>query len=58
MIPAHEGGFINWLYEEAEVMSREPLDSGEVRARVRVAAEKKERLAGLRPPSRRGPDAA
>ncbi len=44
VIPAHEGGFINWLYEEAEVMSREPLDSGEVRARVRVAAEKKERL--------------
>jgi GTP-binding protein HflX len=44
VIPAHEGGFINWLYEEAEVMQREALDSGEVRARVRIAGEKKDRL--------------
>jgi len=44
IIPAHEGGFINWLYEEAEMMSREALDSGDVRAKVRVPAEKKERL--------------
>ncbi|MEI9902264.1 MAG: hypothetical protein WDN31_21710 [Hyphomicrobium sp.] len=27
VIPAHEGGLINWLYEEAEVLSREPLDT-------------------------------
>jgi GTP-binding protein HflX len=44
VIPAHEGGFINWLYEEAEVISRAALDSGDVQAKVRVAGEKKERL--------------
>jgi GTP-binding protein HflX len=44
VIPAHEGRLINWLYEEAEVLAREALDNGETRARVRVAAEKKERL--------------
>jgi GTP-binding protein HflX len=44
VIPAHEGGFINWLYEEAEVLDRQAQETGEVRARVRVAAEKKERL--------------
>jgi GTP-binding protein HflX len=44
LIPAHEGRLMNWLYEEAEVLAREPLETGEVRARVRVAAEKKERL--------------
>jgi len=44
VIPAHEGGFINWLYEEAEVISRGALDSGDVQAKVRVASEKKERL--------------
>ncbi len=47
VIPAHEGGFINWLYEEAEVLNREALESGEVRAKVRVAAEKKERMLAL-----------
>jgi GTP-binding protein HflX len=44
VIPGHEGGFINWLYEEAEVISRRALDSGDVQAKVRVAGEKKERL--------------
>lgn len=44
VIPVHEGRLLNWLYEEAEVLAREALDNGEVRARVRVAAEKKERL--------------
>ncbi|WP_072377611.1 GTPase HflX [Hyphomicrobium sp. NDB2Meth4] len=44
LIPAHGGRLVNWLYEEADVIEREPLDSGETRARVRVAAEKKERL--------------
>ena len=44
VIPGHEGGFINWLYEEAEVLDRQALETGEVRTRVRVAAEKKERL--------------
>jgi len=44
IVPAHEGRLLNWLYEEAEVQEREALESGEVRVRVRIAAEKKERL--------------
>lgn len=43
-IPPDGGRLLNWLYEEAEVLAREPHDSGAVRVRVRVAAEKKERL--------------
>ncbi|MBI1650522.1 GTPase HflX [Hyphomicrobium sulfonivorans] len=43
-IPPEGGRLLNWLYEEAEVLARETLDSGGVRVRVRVAAEKKERL--------------
>jgi GTP-binding protein HflX len=44
LVPADGGRLINWLYEEAEMLDREELPSGEVRARVRIAAEKKERL--------------
>jgi GTPase len=44
VIPAHDGRLLNWLYEEAEVLQRETSPSGEVQARVRIAAEKKERL--------------
>jgi GTP-binding protein HflX len=44
VIPAHEGRLVNWLYEEAEVLDRQALDTGEVRVRLRIAAEKKERL--------------
>ncbi len=44
VIPAEQGRLINWIYEEAELLERENLDSGEVRVRVRVAAEKKPRL--------------
>jgi GTP-binding protein HflX len=44
VIPAHEGRLVNWLYEEAEVLDREALETGEVRMRLRIAAEKKERL--------------
>ena len=44
LIPAHEGRLVNWLYEESEVLGREDLPTGEVKARVRIAAEKKERL--------------
>ena len=44
LIPAHQGRLVNWLYEESEVLAREDLDSGEVKARVRIAAEKQERL--------------
>jgi GTP-binding protein HflX len=45
-LPAHEGRLLNWLYEEAEVLQRQTLEEGEVRIKVRVAAEKKERLMG------------
>ena len=44
LIPAHEGRLVNWLYEESEVLAREDLETGEVKARVRIAAEKRERL--------------
>jgi GTPase len=44
VIPAHEGRLVNWLYEEAEVLDREAMETGEVRVRLRIAAEKKERL--------------
>jgi len=44
VIPAHEGRLVNWLYEEAEVLDRQALETGEVRLRLRIAAEKKERL--------------
>ncbi len=44
IVPAHEGRLVNWLYEEAEVLDRQALETGEVRVRVRIAAEKKERL--------------
>jgi len=44
VIPAHQGRLINWLYEEAEVLDRVEEATGEVRVRVRIASEKKERL--------------
>jgi len=44
VIPAHQRRLVNWLYEESEVLEREDLESGEVKAQVRIAAEKKERL--------------
>jgi GTP-binding protein HflX len=44
VVPAHEGRLINWLYEEAEVLDRSETDAGDVRVRVRIAAEKRERL--------------
>jgi GTP-binding protein HflX len=44
VIPAHEGRLVNWLYEEAQVLDRQALETGEVRMRLRIAAEKKERL--------------
>ncbi len=44
VIPAHAGRLLNWLYEEAEVLDRQAMETGEVRMRLRIAAEKKERL--------------
>jgi GTP-binding protein HflX len=44
IIPAHEGRLVNWLYEEAQVLEREAMETGAVRTRVRIAGEKKQRL--------------
>jgi GTP-binding protein HflX len=44
VIPAHEGRLLNWLYEEAEVLGRHELETGEVQVSVRIAAEKREPL--------------
>jgi GTP-binding protein HflX len=44
VIPAREGGLVNWLYENADVLTRESTEEGDVRAQVRIAAEKKGRL--------------
>jgi GTPase len=44
VIPAHEGRLLNWLYEEAEVLGRHELETGEVQVSVRIAAEKRDRL--------------
>jgi len=44
IIPAREGKMLNWLYEEAGILDRENLETGEVRVRVRIAAEKRQRL--------------
>jgi len=44
VIPAEQGQLINWVYEEAQVLTRENLPTGEVGVRVRIAAEKKQRL--------------
>jgi GTP-binding protein HflX len=44
VIPAHEGRLVNWLYEEAEVLDRVATETGEVRMRLRIASEKRERL--------------
>jgi len=43
-LPAHQGRLMHWLYENADVMSRDADDDGAVIARVRIAAEKKPRL--------------
>lgn len=44
IIPAQEGQLVNWLYEEAQVLEREAMETGAVRTRVRIAGEKKQRL--------------
>ncbi|MFA5899442.1 MAG: GTPase HflX [Hyphomicrobium sp.] len=44
VIPIEGGRLMSWLHEETEVLEREGLASGEIRTRVRVPAEKRERL--------------
>ena len=43
-IPGHEGALIAWLYETADVMSREDGEAGALHMRVRLASEKKDRV--------------
>ena len=43
-IPARAGRLIHWLYEQADVLERTLDEAGDIRARVRIASEKKQRL--------------
>lgn len=43
-IPATAGGMVAWLHENAQVLSQETLESGEIICHVRIAREKKGRL--------------
>ena len=46
VIPAAQGRLLNWLHETAEVMSRTDGESGEISVRIRMPAEKKDRIVG------------
>lgn len=46
VVPGHQGALIAYLYENGDVMSRETDDDGALHLRVRVAAEKKDRIVG------------
>jgi len=43
-VPATAGGMLAWLHENAQVLSQETLDSGEIICHVRIAREKRGRL--------------
>jgi GTP-binding protein HflX len=43
-LPAGEGRLLAWMHENAEVLSQETRDNGEIVTRVRIASEKKMRL--------------
>ena len=47
-----EGALSNWIYENCEVMDRRAMGEGIVALRVRLAPEKRERLARLAGPAR------
>ena len=48
-IPGHEGALIAWLYENADIVSRETRDDGVLVLKVRLASETKDRaIAKLR----------
>ena len=49
-----EGSLSNWIYENCEVVSRAALGEGVTSLRIRVAPEKRERLARLAGPTRLG----
>jgi GTP-binding protein HflX len=47
-----EGSLSNWIYENCEVVARSDLGEGVTSLRIRVAPEKRERLARLAGPAR------
>ncbi len=53
-----EGSLSNWIYENCEVVAREDLGEGMTSLRIRVAPEKRARLARLAGPQRLHPAGA
>jgi GTP-binding protein HflX len=51
-IKPEEGSLSNWIYENCEVVGRKELGEGITALRIRVAPEKRERLARLAGPAR------
>jgi GTP-binding protein HflX len=47
-----EGSLSNWIYENCEVVARQALGEGMTSLRIRVAPEKREKLARLAGPAR------
>ena len=47
-----EGALSNWIYENCEVIAREDLGEGVTALRIRIAPEKRDRLARLAGPAR------
>ncbi len=43
-VPGHEGQLIAWLYENSDVISRETTEEGVLAFKVRLTAERKDRL--------------
>ncbi len=44
-LPAHEGRLLSWLYDNADILERSADEEGAVKLRLRIASEKKGRLA-------------
>ena len=47
-----EGSLSNWIYENCEVVARKDLGEGVTALRIRIAPEKRDRLARLAGPAR------
>jgi GTP-binding protein HflX len=54
VLQPEEGALSNWIYENCEVIDRSDLGDGLTRLRIRVAPEKRYRLARLAGPARLG----
>lgn len=52
VVQPHEGALSNWIYENCEVISRTDLGEGAVSFRIRVAPEKRDKLARVAGASR------